>query len=89
MAAIHPTAQVSAGAVLGAGVEIGPYCIVGDKVVLADGVRLHSHVVIAGATTIGEATQVHPFAVLGEPPIELLAEVGVKGVHGVEPPLRW
>jgi UDP-N-acetylglucosamine acyltransferase len=71
MAAIHPTAQVSAGAVLGAGVEIGPYCIVGDKVVLADGVRLHSHVVIAGATTIGEATQVHPFAVLGEPPQHL------------------
>ncbi len=71
MAVIHPTAQVAPGARLGAGVEIGPYCIVGDKAVLGDGVRLISHVVIDGATTIGEATQVHPFAVLGGSPQHL------------------
>lgn len=71
MSAIHPTAQVAGGAALGADVEIGPYCIVGPKVVLADGVRLISHVVIEGATEIGAATQVHPFAVLGGSPQHL------------------
>ena len=45
--AIHPTAIVEDGAVLGAGVEIGPFCIVGPKVKLGEGVRLLSHVVIA------------------------------------------
>lgn len=63
--AVHPTAIVEDGAVLGAGVEIGPYCIVGKDVRLGDGVRLLSHVVIAGITGIGARTVVHPGAVLG------------------------
>jgi UDP-N-acetylglucosamine acyltransferase len=71
MSAIHPTAHVAGGAVLGDGVEIGPYCIVGPQVVLGAGVRLQSHVVIEGVTEIGEETQIHPFAVLGGPPQHL------------------
>lgn len=71
MAGVHATAQVAEGAVLGDGVEIGPYCIVGPKVTLGDRVRLISHVVIDGVTQIGEDTQVHPFAVLGNPPQHL------------------
>jgi UDP-N-acetylglucosamine acyltransferase len=63
--AVHPTAIVEDGAVLGAGVEIGPFCIVGRSVVLGAGVRLLSHVVVSGRTTIGERTVVHPSAVLG------------------------
>ena len=43
--AIHPTAMVEDGARLGAGVEIGPFCHVGARVRLDDGVRLLSHVV--------------------------------------------
>ena len=38
--AVHPTAIVEDGARLGAGVEIGPFCIVGRDAVLGDGVRL-------------------------------------------------
>ena len=68
---IHPTAQVAPGAVLGADVEIGPYCIVGPAVALGDRVRLISHVVLEGSTTIGEDTRVHPFAVLGGAPQHL------------------
>lgn len=63
--AVHPTAIVEDGAVLGAGVEVGPYSIVGREVRLGDGVRLLSHVVIGGLTEIGARCVIHPHAVLG------------------------
>ena len=63
--AVHGTAIVEDGAKLGAGVEVGPYCIVGRDAVLGDGVRLLSHVVVSGHTEIGARTIVHPQAVLG------------------------
>jgi UDP-N-acetylglucosamine acyltransferase len=67
-AEIHPTAIVEDGARVGPGCRIGPYCVVGPEVDLAEGVVLHSHVVIAGHTRIGAATEVFPFASLGQPP---------------------
>jgi UDP-N-acetylglucosamine acyltransferase len=63
--AVHPTAIVEDGAVLGSGVEIGPYCIVGPEVRLGEGVRLLSHVIIAGKTEIGARCVIHPHAALG------------------------
>ena len=48
--AIHPSAFVEDGARLGAGVEIGPFCHVGPQATLGDGVRLISHVSLAGDT---------------------------------------
>jgi UDP-N-acetylglucosamine acyltransferase len=63
--AVHPTAIVEDGAVLGAGVEIGPYCIVGRDAQLGDGVRLISHVVISGLTEVGARTVIHAGAVIG------------------------
>jgi UDP-N-acetylglucosamine acyltransferase len=71
MTLIHPTALVHGGALLGEGVEIGPYCIVGEGATLGDRVRLLAHVVIEGVTEIGEETVVHPFAVLGGAPQHL------------------
>jgi UDP-N-acetylglucosamine acyltransferase len=71
MTLIHPTALVHGGALLGEGVEIGPYCIVGEGATLGDRVRLLAHVVIEGVTDIGEETVVHPFAVLGGAPQHL------------------
>jgi UDP-N-acetylglucosamine acyltransferase len=62
---IHRTAIVEDGARVGADVEIGPYCIVSANSVLGDGVRLLSHVVLAGHVEIGARTIVHPQAVLG------------------------
>ena len=44
MAKVHPTAIVEDGAQIGAETVIGPYCVVGKDVVLADGVELVSHV---------------------------------------------
>ena len=49
-------------------VEIGPFCTVGPKVELRAGVRLLSHVNLAGVTVIGEQTVIYPFASLGTPP---------------------
>jgi UDP-N-acetylglucosamine acyltransferase len=62
---IHPTAIVEDGAVLGADVEIGPFCAVGRDARLGDGVRLIAHVTIAGRTTIGARSVLHQGAVLG------------------------
>lgn len=68
MAEIHSTAILEDGAELADDVSVGPYCVVGARVRLGPGVRLHSHVVVQGDTTIGEATEVFPFAVIGMPP---------------------
>jgi UDP-N-acetylglucosamine acyltransferase len=63
--AIHPTAIVEDGAQLGADVEIGPFCLVGRKAKLGDGVRLISHASVTGDTTLGARSVVHPGAFLG------------------------
>lgn len=68
---IDPFSVVSDGAVIGAGVTIGPFCRIGADVVIEDNVVLHSHVVIEGITRIGAGTQVQPFTTLGTPPQHL------------------
>jgi UDP-N-acetylglucosamine acyltransferase len=67
-ATVHPTAVVSRSAVLGDGVEIGPYCVVGDEVRLGDGTRLLAHCHVTGPARLGARNQIHPFAVIGAPP---------------------
>jgi UDP-N-acetylglucosamine acyltransferase len=71
MPVIHPTAIVEAGAKLAEDVKIGPFCIVGAEVELAEGVELVSHVTIAGRTSIGARSKVYPFTSLGHPPQDL------------------
>ncbi len=65
---IHPLAVVEAGAQLGVGVRVGPFCHVSADAVLGDRVELVSHVSIMNATTLGEGTKVFPQATLGAPP---------------------
>jgi UDP-N-acetylglucosamine acyltransferase len=62
---IHPSAVVSPRAQIGRDCYIGPYSIVGDEVVLGDGVHLESHCVVDGRTYIGDETHVFPFASIG------------------------
>jgi UDP-N-acetylglucosamine acyltransferase len=62
---VHPSAVVEDGARLGAGVEIGPFCVVGAHVELGDGVRLISHASVVGHTSIGARAVIHQGAVLG------------------------
>lgn len=68
---VHPTAVIEPGAQLGASVRIGPFCVVGPRVRLAEGVELKSHVVVTGDTSIGADTVVFPFASIGEVPQDL------------------
>lgn len=68
MPTIDPTARVAPEARIADDAEIGPFCTVGRDVEIGAGVRLMSHVVVAGVTAIGAATVVHPFASLGGPP---------------------
>jgi UDP-N-acetylglucosamine acyltransferase len=62
---IHPSAVVSSNARIGDDCFIGPYSIVGDEVELGDGVRLESHCVIDGRTSVGSETHVFPFVSIG------------------------
>src|ERR1700678_4321665 len=71
MPQIHPTAIVDARARVADDVVVGPYCIVGEHVVLGAGVSLKSHVVVEGRTTIGERTRTFPFASIGHEPQDL------------------
>lgn len=71
MTSIHPSAIIEDGADIGDDVEIGPFCVVGANCVLARGVRLESHVVLAGHTSLGERVRVFPFASLGHQPQDL------------------
>jgi UDP-N-acetylglucosamine acyltransferase len=68
LARIDPWSRVAAGAKLAEDVEIGPFCTIGPGVELRAGVRLLSHVSIAGVTVIGERTVVYPFASIGTAP---------------------
>jgi UDP-N-acetylglucosamine acyltransferase len=68
---VHPTAIVAHGAELGRGVHIGPYCSVGPNVVIEDGARLVSHVVVGGHTRIGAGVELYPFCTVGLEPQDL------------------
>lgn len=68
---IHDTAIISPGAEIDAGVEVGPYCIIGPDVRIGQGTKLHSHVVIQGFTTIGIENEIFPFACIGTAPQDL------------------
>jgi len=68
---IHSSAVIEDGAIIGEGVQIGPFCHVGANAVLGDGVELLSHVSISGDTKIGSKTRIFPFASIGGEPQDL------------------
>jgi len=68
---IHKTAIVSAKAEIDEGVHIGPFCVVGEGVVIKSRTRLISNVVVEGSAEIGEDCIIHPFATIGVAPQDL------------------
>ena len=70
-AKIHPLAVVEDGAVIGENVVIGPFCHVGAKAVLHDGIELLPHAVVTGRTVIGRNCRIFQNAVIGGDPQSL------------------
>lgn len=71
---IHPSATVSAAAVISADAEIGPYCVIEDDVTIGAHTVVESHARIGsryGRVTIGEHNHIQHGAVLGGPPQDL------------------
>ena len=62
---IHSSATIHPDAFVGAGCDIGPYCVIGEHVELGEGCKLHSHVVVDGYTKLGQRNEVFPFASIG------------------------
>ena len=62
---IHPSSIVSSKAELGAGVRVGPFCIIGDSVEIGDGTELMSHITVRGVTSIGRRNRVFQGAAVG------------------------
>lgn len=68
---IHESAIVSPKAKIGADCHIGAFSVVGDETILGDRVRLESHVVVDGKTSIGDDTKIFPFVSIGLAPQDL------------------
>ena len=66
MANIHKTAIVEEGAILGKGVEVGPYTIIGSEVIIGENTIVESHVVIDGITIIGKNNKIYSYASIGK-----------------------
>ncbi len=67
-ARIHPSSIIDEGAHIGENVVIGPFCHIGSDVTLGDNIKLVSHIVVTGKTTVGAETNIFPGAVLGAEP---------------------
>jgi UDP-3-O-[3-hydroxymyristoyl] glucosamine N-acyltransferase len=63
-ASIHPSAIIHPEAKLGAGVCIGPYCIIGNCVI-GDRTRIASHTVIKDRVVIGKDVIIREFCLIG------------------------
>ena len=66
--AIHPTAVIYPGAVIGKDVEIGPYSVVESDCVIGDNCWIDAHVKVARYTTVGSGTRIYYGALVGTEP---------------------
>ena len=62
---------VSEKAIIHPSVKIGPFCYIGDNVVIEKNCELKSHVSIIGNTKIGEQNIFYPFSSIGSDPQDL------------------
>lgn len=68
---IHPSAVVDPGARLGEGTVVGPFSVIGDRVILGAECVVGPHAVIEGPSVLGARCRVYPFAAIGLPPQDL------------------
>jgi UDP-3-O-[3-hydroxymyristoyl] glucosamine N-acyltransferase len=63
---IHPTAAVSAGAILGSDVSIGAYSTVGDRASIGNRVSIGSHTVVEDDVSVGDDSILHSGCIIRE-----------------------
>lgn len=63
---VHPTAVVAPDVVLGAGVGIGPYSVVGARSRIGDGTVILSHIAIGADVSIGAQDLIHAGVRIGD-----------------------
>jgi UDP-N-acetylglucosamine acyltransferase len=68
---IHPTALISPTAVLGEGVEVGPFAVIEDGVVLGPGCRVLGHAQVLTGVVMGSRNTVDRGAIIGGDPQSL------------------
>ena len=68
---IHPTALISPTAILAENVEVGPYAIIEDGVIIGPGCRILSHAQVLTGVVMGAANTVDRAAILGGDPQSL------------------
>ncbi len=68
---IHPSAVIHPKAQLHSSVEVGPYAVVDEAVVIGSDCRLGPHVYITGETTIGQNNRFSAGCVIGDAPQDL------------------
>jgi UDP-3-O-[3-hydroxymyristoyl] glucosamine N-acyltransferase len=61
----HATAVVHVDAIIGQGVFLGPYCVIGAGAEIGDGCMIGSHCVVENAAKIGARTILHPHVFVG------------------------
>lgn len=66
LARVASNSVVEPGVVLGAHVNIGPFCVISAGVVIGEGTIVGSHSVINGLTTIGRDNTIGQFTSIGE-----------------------
>lgn len=65
---IHPTAIVHPGAVLGDGVEIGPYAVIEGAARIGDRCTIQAHAVISGHVVMGRENEIGYGCIIGGDP---------------------
>ena len=69
MSKIHPTAVVDPSVRLGANVVVGPWCVIGPDCMIGEGTELVAHVHMDRDTVVGRENIIHPFTIVGGPPL--------------------
>lgn len=64
----HPTAIIASGADLAEDVEVGPYAVIEDRVVVGAGTVIGPHAVIHSHARIGARNRIHAHAVIADTP---------------------
>lgn len=65
LASVDPRAQIADG------VFIGPFCVVGPRVVIGEGTRLENNVTLSGSVKMGQNNRLFPGAVIGGEPQDI------------------